>query len=192
MIENFFNHGQLHAERDQAARRGPPKVMDGERRDARHEEPQRNLVRGRVVRSGDVLQHRAPGGASVSKLGACINPEIQAAAKLAGDAACTDMGAVRGTEAYTNYRLALLKRRDVQDAERRAGVSQALSELSNSIKPTYTFNNRINCTSTTIGNMMEFQLLLNCLIQFIRSRERAYREPLRRARWPQSIPCPPS
>jgi hypothetical protein len=86
-------------------------------------------------------------------LAACKNPEIDAAAtRQADDAACTDMGAVRGTEAYTNCRLALLKRRDVQDAERRAGVSQALSDLSNSIKPTYSFNNRMNCTSTPIGN----------------------------------------
>lgn len=49
-------------------------------------------------------------------------------------------------------RLALLRRRDVRDAERRAGISQSLSDLSNSIKPTYTYNNRMNCTSTPIGN----------------------------------------
>jgi hypothetical protein len=86
-------------------------------------------------------------------LQACKNPEIEAAAaRQADDAACTDMGAVRGTEAYTNCRLALLKRRDAQNAERRAGISQSLSDLSNSIKPTYTFNNRMNCTSTPIGN----------------------------------------
>jgi hypothetical protein len=86
-------------------------------------------------------------------LEACKNPEIDAAAtRQADDAACTDMGAVRGTEAYTNCRLALLKRRDVQDAEHRAGVSQALSDLSNSIKPVYAPSNRLNCTSTPIGN----------------------------------------
>jgi hypothetical protein len=86
-------------------------------------------------------------------LEACKNPEIDAAAaRQADDAACTDMGAVRGTEAYTNCRLALLKRRDAQDAERRAGISQSLSDLSNSIKATYTFNNRLNCTSSPIGN----------------------------------------
>jgi hypothetical protein len=90
---------------------------------------------------------------AVLSLEACKDPEIDAAAtRQADDAACTDMGAVRGTDAYTNCRLALLKRRDVQDAERRAGVSQALSDLSNSVKPVYAPNNRLNCTSMSIGN----------------------------------------
>jgi len=46
---------------------GPGSLGDRKERGPPHEEPQRNLVRGRVVRGGDVLQHPAPGGARARK-----------------------------------------------------------------------------------------------------------------------------
>ena len=100
-------------------------------------------------------------------LEACKNPEIDAAAaRQTDDAACTDMGVVRGNRSLYQL-LALLKRRDVQDAERSAGVSQALSDLSNSIKPGYAPNNRLNCTSTPIGNTVNTNAIELTAIEFL-------------------------